>query len=355
LSGARVCLFANTFLDIILTNLPAAAIRLGAQMMKAAICTGYGSADVVRIVDVPKPVAGDDEILIRARATTVTSGDWRIRSLEMPPGFGQIARLIFGITKPRQPILGSEVAGEVEAVGKDVSKFRVGDRVVAFDGSGLRCHAEFKCIRESGNVVRIPDQMDFTTAAALPFGGTTAMDFLRRVGLTAGEKILVVGASGSVGSAAVQLARHRGAQVTGVCSTANVEIVSSLGAERVIDYGKEDVTSLDPDFDVVMETVGALNLTQSLRLLRSGGRAAMIAGSLSDMLTASWKSKSRGLKAVVGPAAEKHEDLQEIVTLAAEGIFRPFIEHTYAFEQIAEAHRRVQQRRKRGNLVITLT
>lgn len=323
-------------------------------MMKAAIVTCYGSADGVRIVDVPKPTAGNDEILVRVRATTVTSADWRIRSLEMPPGFGLIARLIFGIAKPRQPILGSEVAGEVAAVGRDVSTFRVGDRVVAFDGSGLRCHAQLKCIRASGNVVRIPDQMDFTTAAALPFGGTTAMDFLRRVGLNAREKILVIGASGSVGSAVVQLARHRGARVTGVCSLPNVEMVCSLGAEQVVDYGREDISSLNPDFDVVMETVGALDLAQSLRLLRSGGRTALIAASLGDILTASLKSKSRGLKAVVGPAAEKREDLEEIVDLTSKGIFRPVIEETYAFEQIAGAHRRVQQRRKRGNIVVTL-
>lgn len=323
-------------------------------MMKAAIVTCYGSAEVVRIVDVPKPTAGHDEISIRVRAATVTSADWRIRSLEMPSGFGLIARLIFGIAKPRQPILGSEVAGEVEAVGRDVSTFRVGDRVLAFDGSGLRCHAQFKCIRASGNVVRIPDQMDFTTAAALPFGGTTAMDFLRRVGLNPGEKILVIGASGSVGSAIVQLARHRGARVTGVCSLPNVEMVRLLGAERVVDYGQEDITSLNPDFDVVMETVGALDLTQSLRLLRSGGRAALIAAGLGDMLTSSWKSKSRGLKAVVGPAAEKREDLEEIIDLTSKGIFRPVIEQIYAFEQIAEAHRRVEQRRKRGNIVVTL-
>lgn len=323
--------------------------------MKAALCTRYGAPDVIQIVDVPRPVAADDEILIRVRATTVTAGDWRIRSLDMPPGFGLIARPIFGMTRPRQPILGSEVAGEVAAVGRNVSKFHAGDRVVAFDGAGMRCHAEFKCMRANGNVVRIPDHMEFVTAAALPFGGTTAMDFLQRLGLREGENILIVGASGSVGSAAVQLARQRGARVTGVCSSANVEMVRSLGAERVIDYGHEDVTALTPDFDVVMETVGALNLTQSMRLLRKGGRVAMIAGSLGDMLAAPWKSKLRGVKAVVGPASEKQADLQQLVTMAGMGEFRPFIEATYPFEKIVEAHRRVQERRKRGNLVITFS
>ncbi len=322
--------------------------------MKAVVCTRYGAPDVLEFVDRPKPIPAPDEILIRTRATTVSSGDWRIRSLEMPPGFAPLARLIFGFFRPRQPILGSEIAGEIEAVGSSVKNFTVGERVVAFDGTRLGGHAEFRVAAETGNVVRLPEGIDFTTAAALPFGATTAWDFLRRANLAAGEKILIIGASGSVGSAAVQLSRLRGARVTGVCGPNNVELVKSLGAERMIDYSREDVTALGAGFDVVLETTGALNLEQTCGLLARGGRTVLIAGGLGDLISASWRARSRGFQAVVGPAAERREDLEQIVEMTARGQFQPVIERVYPFARIADAHARVGERRKRGNLVITI-
>lgn len=322
--------------------------------MKAVVCTRYGPPEVLEIQEVPKPVPAASEILIRVRATTVTSGDWRIRSLEMPPGFGILARPIFGFTKPRQPILGSEVAGEVESVGARVSRFKPGDRVVAFAGTRMGCHAQFKVMAETGNVVALPEGIEFTTAAALPFGGTTAMHFLRKTGLQKGERLLVVGASGSVGSAAIQLGRHLGASVTGVCSGANVAFVRSLGAENVIDYSVEDVGSLGAEFDVVLETVGSMNLSETLRLVRPGGRAALIACGLGDLVKAPFSGRSRGIQVVVGPAEERVEDLEEIVRLTQAGAFHPAIESIDAFADIAAAHRRVQQRRKRGNIVIAV-
>ncbi len=322
--------------------------------MKAAICTRYGSPDVLELKDAPTPVPKSNEILIRIQATTVTSADWRIRSLDLPSGFGPIARLVFGFKRPRQPILGSEAAGEVAAVGDAVTRFKPGDRVLAFDGQRLGCHAGFKKIAEAGNVVPLPPEIDFTTAAALPFGGTTAMHFLRKTRLQPGEKLLVIGASGSVGSAIVQLAHRLGATVTGVCGPTNTDFVRTLGAASVVDYSREDVASLGRNFDVVLKCVGALDLTRSLRLVRPGGRLALIAAGLGDLLASSFKGRPQGIKIVVGPAEERPEDLKEIVTLTQRGEFRPEIEAVHPLTDIALAHARVEQKRKRGNLVITL-
>lgn len=321
--------------------------------MKAVLCTAYGTPDVLQIIEIPKPVPAADEILIRVHATTVTSGDWRIRSQEMPPGFGLIARLIFGLTKPRQPILGSEAAGEVEAVGERVTAFRPGDRVLAFDGARMGCHAEFKPIKAAGCVVPLPAGIDFKTAAALPFGGTTALHFLAKTAVREGERVLVIGAAGCVGSAIVQIANHRGAKVTGVCGSSNVDLIRSLGASEVIDYSKQDVMTLGSQFDVVFETVGSLNLSQTLTLVRDGGRTAMIACGLANTVLAMFRGKSRGIKVVAGPAAERAEDLQEILDMTLAKTFRPLIDTVYTFEEIREAHMRVQTRRKRGAVVVT--
>jgi len=323
--------------------------------MKAMACTGYGSSEVLRAIELQKPAPAAGKIVIRVRTTSVTSGDWRIRSLEMPPGFGFVARLFFGLTKPRQPILGSEVAGEVESVGENVTIFQVGDRVVAFDGANMGCHAEFKSIKAAGCVVSLHEDIAFETAAALPFGGTTALHFLRKVDLREGERVLVIGASGSVGSAIVQIACYLGANVTGVCSSANVDLVRSLGAEHVVDYTKQDVLSLGPKFDVVFETVGSFNLSQTLMLARDGGRVAMIASGLADMILARFRGKSRGIQVIAGPAEERVEDLQEILALTVSKAFRPVIDSIYTFEEIPKAHTRVQQRRKRGNVVVTVS
>src|SRR5688572_12801194 len=210
--------------------------------MKAAVYERYGPPDVVELKEVEKPTPKDSEVLIRIRATTVTSADWRARSLHMPAGFGLMGRLFFGVSKPRQPILGTELAGDIESVGKDVGKFKVGDKVFAFSGASMGCHAEYKCMPEDGAVALKPPNLTYDEAAAISFGGTTALAFFRRGKLQSGERVLVNGASGGVGTAAVQLATHSGAYVTGVCSTSNVELVRSLGATHVIDYTKEDFT-----------------------------------------------------------------------------------------------------------------
>jgi NADPH:quinone reductase-like Zn-dependent oxidoreductase len=322
--------------------------------MKAIVYERYGPPDVLEMKEVEKPTPKDNEVLIKVHATTVTSGDWRVRSLTVPAGFRLMSRLVFGISRPRQPILGTELAGEVESIGKDVTKFKVGDQVFAFSGAGMGCHAEYKCMPENGAVALKPSNLTYDEAAALSFGGTTALDFFRRGKLQRGEKVLINGASGGVGTAAVQLAKHFGADVTGVCSTANVGLVRSLGADYVIDYTKEDFTKKGEAYDVIVDTVGTAPFSRSKVSLKEGGRLLQVLGSLPDLLQIPWASMTSSKKVIAGPAAERAEDLRFLAQLAETGEFKPVIDRRYPFEQITEAHRYVDTGRKRGNVVITL-
>lgn len=239
--------------------------------MKAVLAERYGPPEVLQIREIATPTPKAKEILIRIYTTTVTSADWRIRSQTVPTGFGLIMRLVFGLRKPRQPILGSELAGVVAAIGRDVTRFQVGERVFAFSDMAMGCHAEYLCLPEDGMVVATPPGLTDATAAALCFGGTTALDFLRRARVRPGEKVLVNGASGAVGSAVIQLARNAGAEVTGVCSSANLELVRSLGATQVVDYTREDFSRNGETYDVIVDTVGTAPFSRCRRSLRKGG------------------------------------------------------------------------------------
>jgi NADPH:quinone reductase-like Zn-dependent oxidoreductase len=322
--------------------------------VKAAVYERYGSPDVVELKEVDKPAPKDNEVLIRIHATTVTSGDWRTRSLNVPLGFGLISRLVLGVSRPRQPILGTELAGVIESVGKDVRTFKVGDQVFAFSGAAMGCHAEYRCMPAGGAVAPKPPNLTYDEAAAISFGGTTALNFFRRAKLQSGERVLVNGASGGVGTAAVQLAKHFGADVTGVCSAANVELVRSLGATRVIDYTKEDFTKNGETYDVIVDTVGTAPFSRSKDSLREGGRLLLVFGGLPDMLQIPWVSMTSSKKIIAGPATGRAEDLRFLAELAQAGEFRPVIDRRYPFEQIAEAHRYVDTGRKKGNVIITL-
>ena len=278
--------------------------------MKACVYERYGPPEVLQLKEVEKPTPKDNEVLIKTHATTVTSADWRVRSLNVPAGFGLMMRLVFGISKPKQPILGSELAGVVESVGKDVTKFKVGDPVFAFSDASMGCYAEYKCMPQEGAVVVKPPSLSYDEAAALSFGGTTALDFFRRGKLQSGESVLVNGASGAVGTAAVQLAKHFGADVTGVCSTANVELVRSLGAHHVIDYTTDDFTQNGETYDVIVDTAGTAPFSRSKASLKEGGRLLMVLGGLPDMLQIPWVSMTRSKKAIAGPATARAEDLR---------------------------------------------
>lgn len=321
--------------------------------MKAIVSPKYGPPEVLQFQEVEKPAPKDNEILIRVHATAVNSGDIRIRGLNVPTGFGLLMRLIFGFSRPKQPILGVALAGTVEAVGKEVTQFKAGDAVLAMDGARQGAYAEYKVMPESGAIARKPDKLTFEEAAALPFGGTTALDFLRDKGkIRRGEKILINGASGAVGTAAVQLARHFGAVVTGVSSTANLELVRSLGADKVIDYTKEDFTKNGEQYDLIMDIVGNAPFSRVKNSLTEKGRLLMIVAGLPEMLQSTWINLTGKKKAIAGVAGEKAEDLRFLAELAEKGQFKPVVDRSYPLEQMVEAHRYVETGRKKGNVVV---
>jgi NADPH:quinone reductase-like Zn-dependent oxidoreductase len=322
--------------------------------MKAIVYEKYGPPDVLELKEVDKPTPKDHEISIKTLATTVTSGDWRARSLEVPFGFRCLSRLFFGISRPRQPILGMELAGVVESAGKNVSKFEIGDRVFAYSGAGMGCHTEYKCMPEGGAVVVKPANLTYGEAAAISFGGTTALEFFRRGKLQSGEKVLVNGASGGVGTAAVQLAKHFKAEVTGVCSTANLDLVRSLGASRVIDYTKTDFTKNGETYDVIVDIAGTAPFSRVKGSLRKKGRLLLVVSRLPDLLQIPWVSMTSSKRVIGGPVAGRVEDLRFLANLAEKGEFKPVIDRTYPFEQIVEAHRYVDTGHKKGNVIITL-
>lgn len=322
--------------------------------MKAIICEKYGPPDVLRMCEVATPVPADNELLIRVRATTVSSGDWRVRSLAMPRGFGVLGRPMLGFRAPRQPILGTELAGDVVAMGRAVTSFNTGDRVFAFPGGRMGGYAEYVCMPADGAVARIPSNLGYEQAAALSFGGSTMLDFFRRGTLKKGDRVLVNGASGAVGTAAVQLARHMDAHVTGVCSTGNLELVRSIGADQVIDYTRHDFTELGETFDVIVDTAGTAPFARSAASLASGGRLLLVNATLAELLLAPWRTMTGDRKVIAGPAQERIEYVHQLAELAAAGIFRPVIDRTYPFEGIVDAHRYVDLGHKKGSVVIVL-
>lgn len=323
--------------------------------MKAWLCRRYGGPEVVELAEVPRPVPSDGEVLIKILATTVTSADWRIRSLTMPRGFGPIARLAIGFTRPRQPILGTECAGTIEAVGKSVTRFRPGDAVIAFPGGKQGCHAQYCAMPETAAIAAKPENLTFEEAASLCFGGTTALHFLRRAETKAGDKVLVIGASGSVGTAMVQLARHFGAEVTGVTSTANHDLVASLGAAHVIDYTTTDYTAASETYDIIADTVGATTFARCKPILRDNGRFLAISGDLSALLSAMRKPGADGKRILAGPAPDSPEDVRQLAGLARDGVLSPVIDKIYEFSEMREAHAHVATGRKKGSVVVRVS
>ncbi len=323
--------------------------------MKAAVYSRYGAADVVTIKEIDKPAPKANEVLIRIRATTVSSGDWRVRSLSMPPGFALLARPALGLFGPRKPVLGTELSGDVEAVGADVRAFKPGDAVIAFPGGSFGCHAEYRTMPETGAIARKPANLSYEEAAALSFGGMTALDFLKNKGnIQPGDKVLVVGASGAVGSAAVQLARHFGAEVTGVCSAASRALVMSIGAGKVIDYSREDFTANGETYDIILDAAGTAPYARCKTSLKENGRLLLVLSGLSALLQMPWVALTSRRRIFAGPAAENPRDLAILSELAEQGAFKPLIDRVYPLERIVEAHTYVDTGRKKGSVVITV-
>ncbi len=326
--------------------------------MRAAIYTQYGSPDVVHLAEVEKPALKDDSVLIKVHAATVTTGDVNMRGFTfVPPGFGPLPRLMFGLFKPNKPILGTEVAGVVEAVGKDVARFKQGDRVFGINSNAIGAHAEYVCWPEDSALAIVPQNVSFEEAISLPFGAGTALFFLRdKANLQPGQTVLVNGASGGTGSAAVQLAKVFGAEVTGVCSTRNLELVKSLGADHVIDYTQEDFRQNGVQYDVIFDTVhGEISFARCKDSLKEGGIYLPVAGGLREMLQSAGIGARGSKKVMAGSPPETAEDMSYLVGLLAEGKLKPLIDRSYPLEEIAEAHRHVDSGRKRGSVIINIS
>ena len=327
--------------------------------MKAIVYTEYGPPDVLRLKEVEKPTLKDNEVLIRIHATTVTPGDCNARGFVfVPPGLGLLARLMLGLRKPRNTILGSELAGEIEAIGNDVSLFKEGDQVFGLDGDGLGAYAEYKCMPEDRSIAIKPANMTYEEAAAVPFGALTALYFLRDKGnIQSGQKVLINGASGSSGTAAVQIAKYFGADVTGVCSTTNLELVKSLGADMVIDYTQEDFTQNGETYDIIFDmVVGKTSFSGCRNSLKQDGLYLAVAGGLQELIQMLWTSVIGGKKVIFGggSASERKESLIFLKEIIEAGKIKSVIDRRYPLEQIVEAHRYVDKGHKKGNVVITV-
>jgi NADPH:quinone reductase-like Zn-dependent oxidoreductase len=327
--------------------------------VKAIVYTEYGPPDVLQLKEVEKPSPRDNEVLVRIHATTVTTGDVNARGFTfVPPGFGPVPRLMLGLRRPRKKILGSDVAGEVEAIGKDVRLFSEGDQVFGIDGNGLGAYAEYICRPEEGALAMKPSNMTYEEAAAIPFGACTALYFLRDKGdIQSGQEVLINGASGGVGTYAVQLAKHFGAEVTGVCSTTNLEMVRSLGADKVIDYTKEDFTQSGETYDIILDmVVGKTSFSGCRDSLKQNGRYLAVAGGLKELIQMLWTSVIGSKKVVFGGGleSERKEYLIFLKELIETGEIRAVIDRRYPLEQMAEAHRYVERGHKKGNVVITV-
>jgi NADPH:quinone reductase-like Zn-dependent oxidoreductase len=322
--------------------------------MRAITYSQFGSPEVLELREIPKPVPKNREVLIKVRATTATAGDWRARTRHLPKGFGLVGRLFFGVSRPRQPILGSELSGDVDSVGSAVRTFKAGDQVFAFTGARLGYYVEYKCMPEGGALALKPATLSYEETAAMPYGGTTALAFLRKAKIRSGDNVLINGASGGVGSAAVQLAKYFGAHVTGVCGTGNVEMVRSIGADTVIDYTKEDFTRTGEAYDIIVDTAGTAPFSRSKGSLRKGGRLLLVLATLPDMLQIPWVSMTGSTRVIAGPVGGGAEELRFLAGLAESGRFRPVIDRRYPFDRIVEAHRYLDTGRKRGTVVVTV-
>lgn len=301
--------------------------------MKAIICTKYGPPNVLQLQNVEKPKPKKNEVLVKIHATSVSIGDCRIRGFNSPLLFWIPMRIILGFRKPRKPILGVELSGEIEDIGTDVTQFKKGDQVFALTELNLGGYAEYTCVHESGLIALKPTNVTYEEAAVIPFGGTSALHFLRKGQIKKGQRVLIYGASGSVGTAAVQLAKYFGATVTAICSSSNLDLVTALGADNVIDYMKEDFTKRGEHYDIIFDAVGKYKKSLCTDALMPNGKYVSVNGMMAKV---------------------SKEDMNLLKQLAETEKLKPVIDRTYRLEEIAEAHIYVEKGHKKGNVSITL-
>src|SRR5712691_10424179 len=322
--------------------------------MKAVICTKYGPPEVLQLKEVEKPTPRNNEVLIRVHAATVTKGDCELRSLKLPTSWKLFIRIGFGFRAPRRKILGQELAGEIETVGSAVTRFKKGDQVFANTGLHLGAYAEYDSLPEKGLIATKPTNMTYGEAAAVPVGGLHSLHFLSKADIQSGQKVLIIGAAGTIGNIAVQLAKYYGAEVTGVDSTEKLGVLRYLNADQVIDYTKEDFTRSGEKYDVIFDTVGKSPYSGSLRSLKEGGFYLLGNPGLSQQIRAPWTSRTSNKKVIGGTLSYKPEDLIFLKELIEAGKIRSVIDRRYPLEQTAEAHRYVDTGQKTGNVVITV-
>ena len=323
--------------------------------MKAILWTNYGSPDVLQLKEVAKPIPRGNEILVRIYATTVTAGDCEARDLKLPVWLSLITRLYVGLRRPvRIKILGQELAGEVESAGKDVKRFKIGDGVFATTGFGFGSYAEYKCLPEEAVMAIKPVNTTYEEAAAVPVGGLEALHFLRKGNIQNGEKVLIIGAGGSIGTYAVQLAKYFGGKVTGVDRAEKLDMLRTIGASEVLDYKKDYLTGRGKTYDVIVDVMGRSSYSLCLRSLKQNGRYLIANPGLSQLIRGRWTSMTSNRKVIIGSAIQKTEDLLFLKDLIEAGIIKPVIDRRYPLEQIAEAHRYVETGHKQGNVVITV-
>ena len=322
--------------------------------MKAIVCTKYGPPEVLQLREVEKPTPRDNEVLIRVHAATVTKGDCELRSLKLPTLWKLFIRIGFGFRAPRRKILGQELSGEIESVGSAVTRFKKGDQVFANTGLHLGAYAEYDCLPEKGMIATKPRNMNYEEAAAVPVGGLHSLHFLRKANIQRGQKVLIIGAAGTIGTIAVQLAKNSGAEVTGVDSAEKLGVLRYLNADHVIDYTKEDFTRSGEKYDVIFDTVGKSPYSGSIRSLNKNGFYLLGNPGLSQQFRAPWTSRTSGKKVIGGTLSYKTQDLVFLRELIEEGKIRSVIDRRYPLEQTAEAHRYVDTGQKTGNVVITV-
>ena len=325
--------------------------------MKAVVYERYGPPEVLQLKEIEKPIPKDNEVLIKIHATTVTAEDPKQRGLTFPFLLRIPYGMMFGFNKPRNKILGIELAGEIEAIGDKVKRFKTGDKVYGYTGLSFGAYAKYKCLPETSLLAKIPSNLGYEEAAAIPNSALTALVFLKKKGrIQSGENILIYGASGSVGTASVQLAKYFGATVTGVCSTNNLDLVKSLGADRVIDYTRENFTKSGKTYDIIFDTVGKSSLSEGMKVLNKGGRYLLTEFGLYEIIQMLWTSMAGSKKVIVAASnlSWKTEDLHFFNEIMQAWKLRTVIDKRYPLEQIREAHRYVEKGHKKGNVVITV-